>query len=50
MKLQDIRQPKVQYNHKTEHNIASIHFWQTLVNYWYFFEIIENHTAKWVLL
>ena len=28
MKLQDIRQPKRQYNHKTGNKITIINFWQ----------------------
>ena len=52
MKLQDIPQPKVQYTHQIENKVAIISFWQLWLNYSevIFLEIIENHTAKWVLL
>ena len=36
MKLQDIPQPKVQYNHQIENNVAIINFRQLLLNYWFF--------------
>ena len=41
MKLQDIPQPKDQYNHQIENKVAIMNFGHL---------IIENHTAKWVLL
>ena len=34
MKLQDTPQPKVQYNHQIENKVATINFWQLLLNYW----------------
>ena len=37
MKLQDILQPKVQYNHQIENKVAIINFGNLLLNYWYFF-------------
>ena len=37
MKLQDIPQPKVQYNHQIENKVAIINFGHVLLNYWYFF-------------
>ena len=51
MKLQDIPQLKVQYNHQIENKVAIINFWQLLLIYSVIFlEIIENHTAKWEML
>ena len=51
MKLQDFPQPKVQYNHQIENNVAIINFWQLFAELLVIFlEIIENHTAKWLLL
>ena len=51
MKLQDISQQKVQYNHQIENKVAIIMFWQLLLNYWLIFlEILKNHPAKWVLI
>ena len=34
MKLQNIPQPKVQYNQQIENKVAIINFWQLLLNYW----------------
>ena len=34
MKLQDIPQSKVQYNHQIENKVAIINFRQLLLNYW----------------
>ena len=34
MKLQDIPQQKVQYNHQTENKVAIISFGHLLLNYW----------------
>ena len=51
MKLQDIPQPKVQYNHQIENKGAIINFEHLLLKYWQFFlGMVENHTSKWILL
>ena len=51
MNLQDIPQPKVQYNHQIENKVAIINFGHLFAELLVIFlEIIENHTAKWVLL
>ena len=51
MKLQHIPQPKVQYNHQIENKVAVNNFWQLLAELSVIFlEMIENNTAKWVLL
>ena len=34
MKLPDIPQPKVQYNHQIENKAAFVNFWQLLLDYW----------------
>ena len=34
MKLQDIPESKVQYNHQIENNVAIINFGDLLLNYW----------------
>ena len=33
MKLQDVPQPPVQYNHQIENKVAIINFWQLLLKY-----------------
>ena len=48
MKLQAIPQPKVQYNHQIENNHQFLAAFAELLVF--FLEIIEDHTAKWVLL
>ena len=50
MKLQDIPQPKVQYNHQIKNKVAIINFGSFCWIIGVFLEITENHTAKWVLL
>ena len=50
MKLQDIPQPKVQYNHQIENKVAN-QFWASFAELMVIFlEVIENHTPKWILL
>ena len=47
MKLQDIPQPKVQYNHQNENMAAIINFWQLVALLLVIvLETIKNHTAK----
>ena len=47
MKLQDIPQPKVQYNHQIENKVAISKFLAAFAELLVIFlELIKNHTAK----
>ena len=46
MKLQDILQSKVQYNHQIENKVAIINFWQLLLNIGNFSRNIQKSHCK----